>query len=149
MPPQDATPGADDRSAGFTLIELLVVMIIIGILAGIALPIFMNQRGKAVDSSMKADVRNIAAGLENNYAEAQAYVLPTQSGESSRSPPARPSPCPPTRRHVPPLATGDGGRRQLGGRGRLLHHGDEPAGQRLGRRQVQQPQRRLTTAACP
>jgi type IV pilus assembly protein PilA len=70
----------DDR--GFTLIELLVVMIIIGILAGIALPIFMKQRGKAVDSSMKADVRHVAVGMENYYADANAYVLPTQSGRT-------------------------------------------------------------------
>jgi type IV pilus assembly protein PilA len=82
MPPQDATPGAVDRSAGFTLIELLVVMIIIGILAGIALPIFMNQRGKAIDSSMKADVRNLAAGMENYNAGAQTYIQPTQSGRT-------------------------------------------------------------------
>jgi prepilin-type N-terminal cleavage/methylation domain-containing protein len=80
MPPHDATPGADDRSAGFTLIELLVVMIIIGILAGIALPIFMSQRGKAVDSSMKADVRHVAFGMENNYGDTQVFALPTQSG---------------------------------------------------------------------
>jgi type IV pilus assembly protein PilA len=78
--PHEATPGADEGSAGFTLIELLVVMIIIGILAGIALPIFINQRGKAVDSSMKADVKHVAVGMENDFADTQVYALPTQSG---------------------------------------------------------------------
>jgi prepilin-type N-terminal cleavage/methylation domain-containing protein len=62
-----------ENDKGFTLIELLVVIIIIGILAAIAIPIFLSQRKKAVDASMKSDVRSIATQMETAFTDTQAY----------------------------------------------------------------------------
>jgi type IV pilus assembly protein PilA len=57
---------AEDEK-GFTLIELLVVILIIGILAAIAIPAFLNQRSKAFDAAAKSNVRT-AQTAEETYA---------------------------------------------------------------------------------
>lgn len=55
-----------ENESGFTLIELLVVILIIGILAAIAVPIFLNQRKQALNAQLKSDMRSVATWMENN-----------------------------------------------------------------------------------
>jgi type IV pilus assembly protein PilA len=59
----------DEKDKGFTLVELLVVMIIIGILAAVAIPVFLNQRSKARDTSTKADVSTVGKEIATYYVD--------------------------------------------------------------------------------
>jgi len=72
----------DEKDEGFTLIELLVVIIIIGILAAIAIPVFLNQRKKGYDAQTKSDVKNATTALET-YATDSNGVYPTTTGTTN------------------------------------------------------------------
>lgn len=71
-----------EKDKGFTLVELLVVIVIIGILAAVAIPLFLSQREKAAEASLESDLSNIALAMETAFVDTNSY--PTTLPEDAR-----------------------------------------------------------------
>ena len=69
--------------AGFTLIEMMVVMIIIGVLAAIAVPNFLNYRNRSRLVSVVGTSEGIRAGLANYAAGTAQQTYPLSGSVTS------------------------------------------------------------------
>ncbi len=68
----------------FTLIELLIVVAIIGILAAIAVPNFLNARMRALVTRTEADLRSLATAFESYRLDNNMYPPTPQTGVMER-----------------------------------------------------------------
>ena len=70
------------REDGFTLIELLVVVLILGLLAALAIPSFINQTGKANDSEAKNNIRVAQRAMETYFLDHNTYATANMNSAS-------------------------------------------------------------------
>jgi len=62
---------ASGRNSGFTLIELMIVMVIIGLLAAIAVPMYVQSVRHAKEAVLKEDLRTLRSAIDSYTVDKQ------------------------------------------------------------------------------
>lgn len=65
------------QSKGFTLIELIVVLVLLGLIAAVAVPKYLDMTSKARENSLKANLSAIRGAIELSYSQSVLQNSPS------------------------------------------------------------------------
>ncbi len=71
----------EPRDKGFSMVELLVAIVIVGILAAVAIPLYLNHSSKAFDSTAQSDTMTLGTLIRAAYGEGPVSTVELVDGE--------------------------------------------------------------------